>query len=305
MSFDRLRRSASDVFGLFALPMLVAALPWPAGLALLKQVSHRSSTFRVEADAAWQVARDHVDGMVDADDWKWRYRLIRWIERADTWLTLTRSTAWWQRHVDIVGEFPAQGHGWLLLTFHWGAGNWVWKLLRARGIAAHFLARRPGASDLGMSRVAIWYGRLRGWAFARIGGLGPLYTGGSVGRIERAWQRRESVVAMLDLPVGEARPACRVDLLGRSAWLPSRLPELAVSRDVPVAILSCGFNIDNGRRTLRLESVSQAADVALVLAHYAAHLDARLRGQSEFWMMWHEAPSMFADGNALRVADTR
>ena len=299
--FDRPRRSLADLIGLFALPMLVAALPWPVGLALLRQVAQRAPTFRVEADAAWQVARDHAGGIAEAD-WKWRYRLIRWIERADTWLTLTRSAAWWRRHVDVSGEFPAADRGWLLLTFHWGAGNWVWKLLREHGIAAHFLARRPGASDFGMSRVALRYGRLRGWAFARIGSLGPLYTGGSVGRIERAWRRGESVVAMLDLPVDATQPTCRVDLLGRVARLPSRLPALAASHAVPTTILSCGFDIHSGRRTLRMERVPESADVASMLARYAAHLDARLRAQPEFWIMWHETPSMFVGANAPRAA---
>lgn len=291
--FGRLRRGASDLIGLFALPMLVAALPWPVGLAVLKQTARSASTFRVEADAAWLVAREHV-GEVAESDWKWRYRLIRWVERADTWLTLTRSTAWWRRHVDVTGEFPAAGRGWLLLTFHWGAGNWVWKLLRERGVGAHFLARRPGASDLGASRVALWYGRLRGWAFPRIGSLGPLYTGGSTVRIENAWLRGESVIAMLDLPVAATQPGCRVVLLGKTARLPSRLAQLALSHQVPAVTLSCGFDIASGRRTLRIEQVLQSGDVESTLACYARHLDTCLRAQPEFWLMWHEAPMMFA-----------
>ena len=288
----RLRRNASDLIGLFALPMLVAVLPWPVGLAVLKQTARRASTFRLEADAAWLIAREHT-GDIAESDWKWRYRLIRWVERADTWLTLTRSTAWWRRHVDVTGQFPAAGRGWLLLTFHWGAGNWIWKLLRERGIAAHFLARKPGASDLGASRVALWYGRLRGWAFSRIGSLGPLYTGGSAVRIEDAWHRGESVVAMLDLPTAAKQPGCDVVLLGKPARLPSRLAQLALANQVPSVILSCGFDAASGRRTLRIEQVAESGMIESTLAGYAQHLDACLRAHPEFWLMWHEAPMMF------------
>ena len=294
----RLRRNASDLIGLFVLPMLVAALPWPVGLALLRQVARCASTFRLEADAAWLVAREHAVAS-DEGDWKWRYRLIRWVERADTWLTLTRSTGWWRRHVDVTGDFPDADRGCLLLTFHWGAGNWVWKLLRERGIDAHFLARKPGASDLGMSRVALWYGRLRGWAFTHIGSLGPLYTGGSAVRIENAWQRGESVLAMLDLPVAATQPGCRVSVLGKPARLPSRLVQLAISHQVASVILSCGFDIVSGRRALRIEPASQSGDIEATLASYASHLDVCLRTQPEFWLMWHEAPTMFVVANEL------
>lgn len=288
----RLRRGATDLIGLFALPMLVAALPWPIGLAVLKRTARTASAFRAEADAAWLLAREYAGASAESD-WKWRYRLIRWIERADTWLTLTRNTAWWQRHVDITGEYPHADLGWLLLTFHWGAGNWVWKLLRERGIDAHFLARKPGASDLGASRVALWYGWFRGWAFSRIGSLGPLYTGGSTTRIENAWQRGESIVAMIDLPVATTQPDCCVVVLGKRARLPSRLVQLSRLHHVPTAIFSCGFDIVTGQRTLRIEQVDQLGDMEATLACYAEHLNECLRTQPEFWLMWHETPLMF------------
>jgi lauroyl/myristoyl acyltransferase len=290
----------SDVVGLFLLPMLVAALPWTLGLRLLKWSARVSRTFRKEADAAWANAQVYAGISAEMElDWKWRYRLIRWVERADTWLTLTRSARWWRRRIHVIGDLPEESGGWLLLTFHWGAGNWIWKVLRERGIAAHFLARRPGVSDLGNSRVALWYAQLRGWAFARIGGLGPLYTGGSVGRVEAAWRSGESVVAMLDLPAGAVGLPSIVPLLGREAQLPSRLPQLAVAAHAPVCIFSCGLDLRSGRRTLRIESLARGSDMLAVVARYAAHLDRCLNEQPEYWLMWHEAPALFGQGDQL------
>lgn len=289
----RLRRAISDLFGLFVFPMLAAALPWSVGLWLLKGLARHHPTFRVEADAAWIAANAHLPGM-DVQVWKCRYRLIRWVERADTYLTLTRSTRWWKRRVDVIGDWPAPGQAHLLLTFHWGAGNWIWKLLSERGVGAHFLARRPVASDLGAGGLALSYSRLREWAFARIGGRGVIYTGGSATRVEAALEQGASLVAMLDLPSSPSQQPTRVALLGEPATLPARLLALAANQCVPITIFSCGFDAGSGRRTLRMETLAASVDVEAALARYAALLDARLREASEFWMMWHQCAAIFA-----------
>jgi len=290
---DRLRRAISDLLGLFVFPMLVAALPWRVGLPLLKRLARHHPTFRLEADAAWDAANVHLPGL-DAYTWKSRYRLIRWVERADTYLTLTRGTRWWKRRVDVIGEWPLSGQSHLLLTFHWGAGNWIWRLLDEHGIGAHFLARRPVASDLGVGGLALAYSRLREWAFPRIGSRGAMYTGGSAARIEAALTQGASLVAMLDLPSSPSQQPVRVTLLGETALLPARLVALAANKHVPVTIFSCGFDADSGRRKLQIETLAPSAGIEVVLARYAALLDARLRESSEFWMMWHQSAAIFA-----------
>ncbi|HEY0231827.1 MAG TPA: hypothetical protein VGC55_11295 [Dokdonella sp.] len=290
---DRLRRAASDLFGLFVFPMLVAALPWAVGLRLLKGLARHHRTFRVEADAAWVAANAHLPGM-EADTWKTRYRLIRWVERADTYLTLTRTTGWWRRRVDVIGDWPAPAQAHLLLTFHWGAGNWVWKLLSEQGIGAHFLARRPVARDLGAGGLALSYSRLREWAFPRIGGRGAIYTGGSAARIEEALEKGASLVAMLDLPSSPSQQPTRVMLLGEPARLPARLLAVAAKQRVPITIFSCGFDAASGRRTLRMETLDASVDIESALARYAALLEACLREASEFWMMWHQCAAIFS-----------
>jgi hypothetical protein len=289
---DRLRRNASDLVGLFVLPMVAAALPWSLGYRLLGRLARRSAVFRPEADAAWLVARRYLPA-AEEHAWKRRYRLLRWVERADTYLTLSRSARWWQRRIDVEGQWPSPDGAILFLTFHWGAGHWVWKSLRAHGVPAYFLARRPVVGDLGVSRVALWYGSLRAWAFSRIGSLGPLYTGGSSARIRAALGAGENVVGMLDLPAGSAQRPLDVELFGRPARLPSRLAQIARSEAARVAVFSCGFDFATGRRRLRIEALPAQLDEASLLQRYADHLSACLLSAPECWMMWHEAPAIF------------
>jgi hypothetical protein len=301
VSPSRFRRNASDLCGLFLFPLVVAALPWRIGLRVVKRLARNARTFRVEADAAWNVARHHQDN-VDAFEWKERYRLLRWIERADTYLTLARSETWWRRHVDVVGEWPSPDKPGLFLTYHWGAGHWVWKLLHARGIRAYFLARRPVLGDLGISRVALWYGKLRAWGFSRIGSRGPLYTGGSTQRLRSVMADGESIVGMLDLPAQISQRPRRVTLLGDEAILPSRLIEIVKDDAAFIVLFSCGINFDSGRRELRIETLQVPLDVDSVLARYSEHLSARLREAPEYWMMWHEAEAIFvAPGSCNEV----
>ncbi len=294
-ALDRARRAVLDAAGLFIVPAALSLLPWSITYRLLKQLAVRAPSFHAEAQVAWDVARAHLANP-DERAWKMTYKLTRWIERVDTYLTLTRRTAWWLKRIDVVGEWPRADRPHLFLTYHWGAGNWVWKCLRANGFHAYFLARRPQVADLGASRVALWYGRLRSWEFSRIGSLGPLYTGGSTERMKQVFAGGSSLVGMLDLPSSashhEAKP---VVLLGQAAALPSRLIDLAQASGATVGLFSCGFDHASGRRRLRVESLPDHASADLIMTRYAAHLDARLGEASACWMMWHEARAIFVD----------
>lgn len=289
---NRVRRAAADFLFLFVLPGLVAVLPWPLGFAVLKRCARVDLLYRSSVAPAWSVARRYLP---DADEtaWKRRHRLLRLVEPVDSYLTLLRGRTWWRRRIVRDGAWPAAGTPALLLTFHWGAGHWVWSQLRMHGIDAHFLARQPGPGDLGVGRLSVLYGRFRGWALRRIGSAGPLYLGGSVPQIEAAFAEGRSIVGMLDLPPRPARSAFRASLLGRTVRLPSGLAELAVRSGVPVVIFSCGLDPDTGTRTLRIETLPADAGIEQIMVRYAAHLDRCLREQPAYWQMWSAADAIF------------
>lgn len=288
----RVRRAAADLLFLFVLPGLVALLPWSIGFAVLKRCARVDPLYRSSVAPAWAVAQRHLPAL-DERAWKQRHRLLRLVEQVDSYLTLLRSRHWWRRRIVREGDWPAPGHAALLLTFHWGAGHWVWSQLRAHGIDAHFLARQPGPGDLGVGRLSVQYGRFRGWALRRIGSAGPLFLGGSVSRIEAAFAEGRSLVGMLDLPPRPDRSWQRETLLGRPVRLPRGLVELALRNGVPVVIFSCGLDPHDGSRSLQIETVPAAADVDAVMQRYAAHLDRRLHEQSAYWQMWSAADAIF------------
>ncbi|HET6546742.1 MAG TPA: hypothetical protein VFG55_08365, partial [Rhodanobacteraceae bacterium] len=183
----------------------------------------------------------------------------------------------------------------VLLTCHWGAGGCVWKLLRARGIHAWFLARRPQVGDLGSGRVSAWYGRLRGWALGRIGSLGPLFTGGSSARVLQALALGQGVVGMLDLPARSAQAGTTLPLLDGTVHFPDGLARLAERAGVGVVLFSCGLDPRNGRRNLRVETLAAGTAANETMRRYAAHLNRRLREESAYWQIWREARTLFVE----------
>jgi hypothetical protein len=296
-AIDGLRRNVADAFRLFVVPALLALVGWTIAFPLMRLWSRLAPGAHREADPSWAAAEAYLPG-ANAAQWKAHLRLAIWVERVDTFLTLLRSARWWQRQVDIDGMLPPGNAPYLLLTYHWGTGGWIWKLLDAHGIGASFLLRRPVALDFGTSRVAWWYARLRSWALPRIGSRGPIWTGESSAQLREAWARGESVLGMLDVPVGDARKTLPVELLGRAARFPYGLLQLAASAGVSVVLLSCGLDPASGRRELRVETLPQGLDVEGMLARYASHLDARLREAPAAWHLWRDAPTIFVEAPA-------
>lgn len=284
------RRALSDAVNLFLLPAVLALLPWPFAFRAIRYVARVAAPFRPEADAACAAAA----GMIPIEDpaaWKHGYRLVRWVERVDTYLVLFRSRRWWLRRVEFDGAWPPRNRPGLFLTYHWGAGQWIWKVLHDAGFDAYFVARRPQATDLGVSRVALSYGRLREWGFRHLGGLGVIYTGGSRRRIADALNAGCSIVGMLDLPGAASDPSPAVDLLGHAVRFPDGLIECA-DGTCRVAIFSCALDLRTGRRRLRLRTLPEGARAAAVMRQYAYDLEACLRESPESWLMWHEVQAM-------------
>lgn len=287
----RFARAWNDALCLYLIPLTAALLPWRWGFAWLKRLSRVEFLYRDSVASLWSGAAPYFAG-ADAREWQRRARLLLLVEHTDTWLTLLRSDRWWRRHVRVDGAFPSADRADLLLTYHWGTGNWIWRVLRAHGIGAFFLARRPHGRSLGMTRLSHWYGRLRGWSLRRIGSDGVIFTGDSADAIRQALAANASIVGMLDLGVREGQRALAGRLLGRPVRLPFGLVRIARELGAAVTLFSVGLDWHSGSRDLRIEIVP-AADVDATMDAYIRHLDARLRRAPEAWQMWHEAHAIF------------
>lgn len=287
-------RAFADALCLYLIPLATALLPWPLGFALLKRLARWPFLHRDSVESLWAGAAPLFP---DADplQWKCRARLLLLVEHTDTYLTLLRSDRWWRKHIAVCGEFPAAEQANLLLTFHWGTGNWIWRLLRAHGIRAFFLARRPHGRSLGLSRLSHWYGRLRGWSLRRIGSAGVIFTGDSADVIRQALGEKCSVIGMLDIGARGQQQAASGALLQHAVRLPSGLARIAQDSGTAVTLFSVGLDWGSGDRDLLIHVVPAGTDAAGIMAAYIGHLDARLHSTPEAWQMWHEAHAIFSE----------
>jgi len=290
---NRLRHAFTDTLSLFLIPVLAAVLPWRTGFAWLKRMARKSWLYRDAVESAWAAARPYCPGN-DAQEWMYRFRLLRLVDHTDTYLTLLHGTDWWQRHVEQFGEWPKSTQARVFLTYHWGAGNWIWRLMRRHGFHAYFLARRAQGRALGRGRVSHWYGKFRAWAIRRIGSRGPLFVGGSTKTLMHTLQTGGSAVGMLDLPARTGQRVRSVELIERIAVFPSGLAETAGQCRAGITLFSAGLDIDSGRRLLRIENLAENADVEEVMRSYAAHLERRLHEEPAHWQIWCEAASIFS-----------
>lgn len=287
----RSARFAADALGLYLLPGIAALLPWSLGFALLKRCAHSQRLYREAAEPAWAAARAHCPGS-DEDLWKYRFRLLRLVDHADVYLTLLRGKRWHSQHIVAAGSWPEPG-ACVLLTYHWGTGNWIWPLLRQRGFDAWFLARRPQGRSLGLTRLSHWFGRFRGWALRRIGSRGALFTGGSSAEVGAALRAGHCVVGMLDLPAQPQQNAVQLPLLDGQVRFPLGLVRLAAEASAQIALFSFGLDFQTGQRDLRIETLPANLAATQVMERYAAHLHERLCAAPEAWQIWREAPVMF------------
>lgn len=287
-----LRRNSIDALSLFVLPLTAALLPRRIAFALMKRLARNERLYRASVEPAWQAARQYLPNL-DGHTFRYRYRLLRLVDQVDTWLTLLRSARWWRDQVDVDGAWPDGSGPFLLLTYHWGAGGFIWKLLRQRSIAAHFLARRASYADMGLGRVALWYADFRAWAIRHIGCAGPIFLGGSKAQIRTAFAAGNSVMGMLDLPADAGRSTIDEPCMGWQMRFPRGLIDMAVADDVRVVLVSAGLDEENGRRDLRIEVVSPELDAVAIASVYAAHFERRLGEKPGYWQLWQVAPELF------------
>ena len=289
----RLRHALGDAVLLFLLPCSVALLPWSIGFRVLRRLARVPRLWRNAVEPAWESAKRYSPP-TDEVAWKFEQRLLRLVDNTDSYLTLLRGERWWKNRVDVSGEWPAPGAR-VFLTYHWGAGHWIWRFLRANGFDAGFLARRAEGRSLGMGRLSHAYAAFRGWALRRIGSRGPVFVGGGKTALRDGLEAGASIVGMLDLPAGPQQRAVMLPLFDHIARLPVGLAQLAIDANSPITLFSAGLDSNSGRRTLRIESLPATVTLEEAMRRYAAHLDARLRECPAFWQIWRDAPAMFAD----------
>ncbi len=295
-STGRWRRLFSDSVFLFLLPLLISALPWRVGFALLRWLAKLGVGFGDVVQAAWVEASRTLPAL-DRNHFCSRFRLLLLVDRCDSLLCLLRSRRWWHKQVDVHGDELTRVPSGLLLNSHWGSGNWIWQLLKANGTPAWFVARRAGVGDVGRGVLSRAYLAWRVWALHLSDCLGIIYTGGSSANILGTLRRGHSVLGMLDLPARPDQSHASVQLCGRNVRFPVGLATLANRAGVGCSIVSCGLDMESGRRSLHVEVLPAELGVDEIMRRYAAHLERRIETNPAQWQAWPQAVHLFDRAN--------
>lgn len=279
-----LRPALRNLLQLWLLPLAVALLPWRLGWPLARFLTRLPKLYRREQFVTENGLRAAGFAPPDAGFLR-RQRLLRLLDYSDLFLSMTRSDRWIARHIDVEGQWPAQGP-FLVLTFHWGAGLWGLRHMHSVGVSSHSLSNELDPAKYAGEPFALAYDRLRNRETARVLG-GPVHLRGSqVRHMLRALEDGENILGLIDVPVTDPRNAAEVQLLGRRARLPTGLLRIAQRCKAPVVAFWTGIDWATGRRRLVIRPPLRVDDVDAAARALAAELDPLLQQWPDHWHLW-------------------
>lgn len=274
-----LRRLAEHLL----IPALACVIPWPLYYRLLYCLA---GSERLLLHACQQAIAGHqaVLGTQPDKEWLRRFRLNLLIDRADAFLTVTRSSRWLDHHVAVSGQWPKGPF--IGITFHYGGGMWSIPHMARQGLRAAFLSIRFDIASFGYQRLLYYLARFRMWTVERQGRATTIYTGGSMAKIREALSEGTCVIGLIDVPPNQAEKGrYPVQLFGRPASLPIGLLQLAATEGVAIATFVMTVDWHTGHRRLEIFSL-QNTTPEKQLAEIATLLDKEILRQPEAWHLW-------------------
>lgn len=288
-------RNRRDLFELFGLPALVAALPWRFGTRLCRRLAARR-LYAAETEAARQAASGVLPGA--DDDWARRYRLSRLFDHADLFLMLTRGRRWLNDWLDVEGAWPERGP-FVVVTFHYGSGFWSIRHLRRAGFIVQAVRRGFDRALFGPAWALYWYIRIRTWVTDRAFGLPTLPDDAhSLRRMRQALRQGRCILGLFDVPVEAGRRAVEAEFFGRPARFPFGLVYLARLEAVPIVVYTVTTDAASGRKHLRIFPPITVADEQQAGREVVAHLEAAIRAKPSEWHHWPGISAFFAAAEA-------
>jgi hypothetical protein len=279
---------------LFLLPGMAAILPWRWTFRLFQRVA-RSRILYPEVEWMVRGARD-AGALENEEEWRSALRLTRIFSFADLYLSMFRGDRWMKQHVDVVGSWPEGAF--LAVTYHWGAGMWALRHLKAHGKRSAFLSVRFDRATFQNSRLRYWYGLLRTRETSRAGGgAGVIFTGGSSAKIAAAQKGNVCVTALLDVPPKPDQASAPVVLFGRPARLRRGLARIAMEEGIPVVTFRMNLDRDSGRLKLRIDETLRASTESELIEELASSFRSAIAQDPCSWHGWSEVQCYF-EGSA-------
>lgn len=297
-AWRRFRREGRDLLEVVLLPGLAAVLPWPVSFALFRRLAHWPWLYREACLPALAQARERGH-CCDERAWAWERRLVTLLDHADHYVFRTRSDAWMERHVQVVGDWGETGKPGLLWTLHWGTGLWALRHARVAGLRPNMVLDAPRGPDFAGRSVFGRYVRARMCSVERALERPIIFAPGAMDGVRAALERREQVAVVMDVPQDQVKVTRATTILGQSVSVPAALAQMAVAQALPVTVFSMGVDLRTGRRQLSIVPLGAAADAATLTDSAFAQLDRLLKVSPAAWHLWAQAPRFFT----VRAAD--
>lgn len=230
--------------------------------------------------------------------------MVKLVDHADLYLSLFRSDGWLRRHVTVTGDWPQGDVPFIAITFHWGAGMWAFRHMRAQGRKVSGLAKGVEKDAFAGSLLCYWYAKLRLFEVTRAGGNDLALSGkNSLYDMRNKLRKGSCIVGLMDVPVGMSKNFMTASLLGETAYFPRGLLHLAVNSNVPVVFYSMGLDRQNGRRNLIISPPLQFNNEEELLEILASRLNELIDTDSPAWHQWGGIQNFFQKGDdEIKVA---
>lgn len=278
-SAGRVARELRAAFELWLAPLVVALLPYRAGLALAKTIARRLPLYAETTDAAAAQWRSVMPGG-DEPAWRAAYRLEQLVDHADLFWSLTRSRRFLLRRLRVPALALPRERPLVVVSYHYGQGLWLLHWLATLGRPPRFVTLRI-ERDAAASTLGYAYARLRNRQVGRLAGAPPIFTGGARRAIAETLEDGATIYGLVDVAVGESTRRANCTLFGRPVHLPTGLVEAASAAGAATLVLSGRLEQDGSR------AVEARLVEPLTIGAAAQELEARVRRQPAAWHFWY------------------
>jgi lauroyl/myristoyl acyltransferase len=284
-----------DLLELFVLPGLSVVLPWRVSFALYGWLAQFDWLYAQQARASLNGAR-RLGVVRDSEQWLRQYRRMLMVDHADLFLSVFRRQAWLRRHVRLTGSmWPTLDSPFMAVTFHWGAGLWGLRHLKAQGRDVAVLVRDiPLGAFKGRPIVAAYAG-LRSRQTAAAGGVETVRSSvNSLRELKRRLGAGQNLVALLDVPAEGKKNVLRAPFLGRIGVFPRGLAYLAAKNRIPVVAYTTGLDPESGDRLLDVSDVIESDDESVLMGFLVDRLERAIYAYPANWHQWAGVGTFFS-----------
>jgi phosphatidylinositol dimannoside acyltransferase len=291
----RVLNEMRDAARFFLLPFLLALLPHRACTKIVAALAARPWFFEAEAQASLAAARRFIS-IPDETRWLRDYRLIRFTDEVDLFLSLLRGDKWLARHVSVKGSWPAD-KSFVTTTFHWGNGIWALRSLRNAGAKMTAVLGKMERSAFPGQTVRYWYVLLRQWETERIIAGGARSPGSAVRQLISALRAGFAIGLVFDVPVHAGTKSLSGKLFGRNAHFARGLARIAVVEAKPVLLFISCVDPQSGKREIWIDPPQRFTNETELGKHLAQRLQYAVELRSTAWHRWYEVDA-FIDATA-------